>query len=184
MKNKLYNLIIFILLISNLIIFDTMAIGIIYNEPQIKDDMKRPIALEKKDENQITYSSDMKSLLDYEISIINQYVAPDTMEAYIEKQDKNKYTYIRHTSSITTVGRDYEWKCDPKDENKWRLFIGYTDSSILGHYAYSGFYKIGEDTYCFDKDGIMIRGLAIDEYDIVYVFDDSGRLINTYQLEK
>ncbi|MCQ2609993.1 MAG: hypothetical protein MJ151_04310, partial [Lachnospiraceae bacterium] len=113
------------------------------------------------------------------IIIQKETVTPS--EATNEYNPSQKYTYIRHRNGISTVSGEYLWEDYVGDDKMThtRLLIHHSDDEPgLAHYAYSGFYKIGDDTYCFDKNGHLIKGMAKAEYDIIYEFDsESGKLL-------
>lgn len=183
MKIFYKNYIFFLLLFVFININNIYASSIIYSEPRFNPDVTKPSPKIIDGENDIYYSDQDKTRSELEKHIIIQN--NNLLDGYIEDNNKNQeYTFIRHTYSITTVGDQYEWRQDLDDPTKWRLFIPHSDTYDLPHFARSGFYKIGDITYGFDKNGLMITGLAKDEYDIIYEFDDSGRLINKYQSKK
>ncbi len=116
---------------------------------------------------------------------VDDIIREKILEYNISEDDaaylKNKpITYIRHTRSFTEVGNKFDWKYFD-DIDKWKLFVD--DSPYSIGYAKSGFYKLSDIIYYFDDDEYMVTGIAIDNQNIKYVFDNDGALISREEVE-
>lgn len=160
---------------------DWSKIGPIVDEKKIKPTAESTIDPNILYTTKKTWEKEKKDTIG--IIIQKENVTPS--EATYEYISTQKYTYIRHRSGIATISGEYLWEdyVDDNKEQQTRLLIYHSDDEQgLPHYAYSGFYQIGEDIYCFDKKGNLIKGMAMDEYDIIYEFDnETGKFIKQYK---
>lgn len=147
---------------------------IIYDKPIAGPEIKKPEAIDYSEiENQIYYSDEDKikeeTRIYYDISLIstNSTIYP--------------YTKVPHYLTVREVIEDYYWTEDVERPGKYKLFIEGLNAVHRNHFAKGGYYKLGEDIYCFDENGDMIVGLGIDCYNIIYNFGNDGKLINSYK---
>ena len=172
-RDKFNKLIILVLGTCSLLSITTFSSGVI-NNLNTKNNLElekiiKPTEdlLENETSKAIIYKSDKNEK--YSNAVI---VAPSAINYIIETE--NAIKYIRHTVSITKSFKSYEWTFD-NIAKKWKLLVD--DSPYSVRYAKNGFYEIDGDKYYFDENEYMVTGIVIDDMNIKYVFDESGKLI-------
>lgn len=96
--------------------------------------------------------------------------------------DKNDYTLIRHTPSITDVDEDRYYLTEDVKKERLRLTIIVSDLGEIK--AKNGFFKIKDKVYYFDEDGLMVLGPAYDNIGNYYYFSyETGELLEEKQVK-
>lgn len=96
--------------------------------------------------------------------------------------NKNDYTLIRHTPSITDVDEDRYYLTEDVKKDRLRLTIVVANVGEIK--AQNGFFKIKDKVYYFDEDGLMVLGPAYDNIGNYYFFSyDTGELLEEKQVK-
>ena len=163
---------------------------IIDKKGRVVDEILKPTAESKVDEDAI--SDAIRYVPDGSTDLSNKkYEGPsknifskDTIFSSTDWTyiDKNDYTLIRHTPSITDVDEDRYYLTEDVKKERPRLTI---IVSGLGEIkAKNGFFKIKDKVYYFDEDGLMVLGPAYDNIGNYYYFSyETGELLEEKQVK-
>ena len=163
---------------------------IIDKKGRVVDEILKPTAESKVDEDAI--SDAIRYVPDGSTDLSNKkYEGPsknifskDTIFSSTDWTyiDKNDYTLIRHTPSITDVDEDRYYLTE--DVKKERLRLTIIVSGLGEIKAKNGFFKIKDKVYYFDEDGLMVLGPAYDNIGNYYYFSyETGELLEEKQVK-